>query len=77
MHKGSENNLMDNLFLCIKRKEHYDPDGGRNQTAEKLDPKKELVAPKELLLPESFSRRHSSTFSIKGALSVIKNYWKK
>jgi hypothetical protein len=77
MHKGSENNLIDNLYLCIKKNEHNDPTRVRKQIAEKLDLKKEVVSPKELLLPESFSRRHSSPFSIRRTLSVIKNYWKK
>jgi hypothetical protein len=77
MSKGLKDNLMDHLYQCIKRKEHYDPNGDRNQIAGKLDPKKEFVTPKELLLPKLFKRKHSSTFSIKGALSVIKNYWKK
>jgi hypothetical protein len=77
MHKSPENYLMDNLFLCIKRKEHYGPDRGRNQIAEESNPQKEIIARKELLLPELFSRIHSSPFSIKRALSVIKNYWKK
>jgi len=78
MHKGLENNLMDNLYLCIKKKEHYDPNGGQNQTTGKLDPKKELVTPKKLLLPKLFSRRPLSTSSTRRSLlSVIKNYWKK
>jgi hypothetical protein len=77
MRKGSENYLMDNLFLCIRRTEHQDANEDRNQIAEKSSPQKEIIARKELLLPELFSRIHSSPFSIRRALSVIKNYWKK
>ena len=77
MHKGSENYLMDNLFLCIKKKDHHDPKANKNQIAEESNPQKEIIARKELLLPELFSQIHSSRFSIKRKLSVIKNYWKK
>lgn len=77
MKNSSENNLMDHLYQCIKMKEHYDLYGCRNQTTEKLDPQKELVAPKELLLPKLFSRRSLSTSSTRSALSMIKNYWKR
>jgi hypothetical protein len=77
MHKGLENNLMDYLYPCIKRKKYHDRHGDQNQLEEKIDPPKKLVVPKELLLPKLFSRRHSSTFSTKRVLSVIKNYWKR
>jgi hypothetical protein len=77
MHKCPENNLMDYLYLCIQRKEHYNITGNGSQIAEILDPPKIPVVPKELLLPELFSRIHSSPFSTRKALSVIRNYWKK
>jgi hypothetical protein len=77
MHKGSENNLMDNLFLCIRRTEHHDPKLNRKQIPEKLDPQKELITSKELLLSGISKRRHSLICSPICALSVIKNYWKK
>jgi hypothetical protein len=74
MRKGSENNLVDNLYLCIKKTQHNDPTRVQKQITEKLGPKKEFVAPKKLILPKSFKRK---PFSIKWVLSVIKNYWKK
>jgi hypothetical protein len=77
MRKGLENNLMDNLYLCIKKKGHYDPNGGRNQIAEKLDAERGPILPKKLLVPKFFKRRSLSTISPRRALSVIKNYWKK
>jgi hypothetical protein len=77
MHKGSENYLMDNLFLCIRRTEHHDPNLDRNQIAKKLDPQKELITSKELLLPGKSKRRHSLICSPICAVSVIKKYWKK
>ena len=77
MSKALENNLMDNLYLCIKRKEHYDPDGRRKQMAEKTDPQKEAVTPKELLMPKFFKRKSLSTLSTRMLSSVIRNHWKK
>jgi hypothetical protein len=77
MHKGSENYLMDNLFLCIKRTEHCDPNLARNQMPEKTNPKKELSTLKKLHVPKLFRRRSLSSFSTRRALSIIKDYWKK
>ena len=74
MSKRLKDNLMGDLYLCIKRQEYYDPNGGRIQMAKKLDPKKELVTPEKILMPRFFKRRSLSTFSTRRALSVIKNY---
>jgi hypothetical protein len=77
MSKALENNLMDNLYLCLKRKKHYAPNVSRNQIGEKSDPQKEVVTPKELFMPKFFQRKQLSTPSARRLLSVIKNYWKK
>ena len=76
MSEGLKDNLMGDLYLCIKMQEHHDTNAGWIQMAQILDPQKELVTPKKLLMPRFFKRRSLSTFSTRRALSVIKNYWK-
>ena len=73
MRNHSENYLMDNLFLCIRRTEHHDPKLNRKQIPGKLDPQKELITSKELLLPGKSKRRHSLICSPIYAVSMIKD----